>query len=24
MLISFIIIKLIINLISWYYYFCST
>jgi len=23
MLVSFIIIKLIINLISWYYYFCS-
>jgi len=24
MLVSIIIIKLIINLISWYYYFCST
>jgi len=24
MLVSIIIIELIINLISWYYYFCST
>jgi len=24
MLVSIVIIKLIINLISWYYYFCSS